>query len=27
VEGEDKHLVEQSAQRIADVVRKVATSN
>ena len=27
VEGEDKHLVEQSAQRIADMVCKVATSN
>lgn len=26
VEGEDKHLVEQSAKRIADVVREVATA-
>jgi len=26
VEGEDRQLVERSAQRIADVVRKVATS-
>jgi dihydroneopterin aldolase len=26
VEGEDRQLVEQSAQRIADVVRNVATS-
>jgi len=26
VEGEDRMLVEQSAQRIADVVRKLATS-
>jgi hypothetical protein len=27
VEGEDQQLVERSAQRIAEVVRKLASSN